>query len=104
MTFSHNFLIQKNFKSRFTATIAQKYKLPISSLHREKVKLFNDGKLINVQIKRQNKGQLFRENLRKAVLACKEGMSQASAAYKYKVPKTTIWRHLRIKQEPSEDV
>lgn len=77
--------------------------MPISSLHREKMKLFNDGKLKNVQIKRQNKGQVFRENLKKAVVACKEGMSQASAAYKYKVPKTTIWRHLRIKQEPIDD-
>lgn len=76
--------------------------MPISSLHREKIKLYNEGKLKNVQIKRQNKGHVFRDNLKKAVLACKEGMSQASAAYTYKVPKTTIWRHLRVKTEPQE--
>lgn len=87
----------------FTATIANKYSLPISTLHREKIKLFNEGKLKNVQIKRQNKGQTFRDNLIKAVMACKEGMSQASAAYKYKVPKTTIWRHLKVKIEPQDD-
>ncbi|OXU21406.1 hypothetical protein TSAR_002074 [Trichomalopsis sarcophagae] len=78
--------------------VANEYKIPKTTLFRDKARLVDQGKLPSTfWKKRKSDGEeLKRSRLEEAVAACKEGkMSQAVASVTYQIPKTTIWRRLQ---------
>ncbi|XP_043286684.1 uncharacterized protein [Venturia canescens] len=78
--------------------VAQQFQIPKTTLFREKVKLVDEGKLPESFWKKRKTGneEWKKMRLEEAVALCKEGkMSQAAAAMKYRIPKTTIWRRLQ---------
>ncbi|XP_014209747.1 uncharacterized protein LOC106640281 [Copidosoma floridanum] len=77
--------------------VSMEYKIPKTTLFRDKTRLINQGKLPKSFWKRRKslEDEQKQNRLEKAVLACKTGrMSQAAASLTYQIPKTTIWRHL----------
>uniref|UniRef100_A0A1B6GQ17 BTB domain-containing protein n=1 Tax=Cuerna arida TaxID=1464854 RepID=A0A1B6GQ17_9HEMI len=77
--------------------VASQYKIPKTTLFREKSRLVEAGKLplscLNRRVPNNDSHKQVR--LTQAVAACKEGrMSQAAASSTFKVSKTTIWRRL----------
>lgn len=98
--------------------ISLELEIPMSTLHRHKVRLSMEGRLPdNVAFKKRGSltKEEFKEKLQKAVEACMGGMSQNHAANVYQIPKSTLWRHLqklgianttvkkKIKKEPNGD-
>ncbi|XP_060659111.1 modifier of mdg4 [Drosophila nasuta] len=97
-------------------SISQDLRIPMSTLHRHKVRLAAQGRLPEfVACRRRDstpKDEL-REKLAKAVHACiNGGMSQNHAANLFEIPKSTLWRHLqrrvteaerKVKEEQEED-
>lgn len=80
-------------------SISQDLRIPMSTLHRHKVRLSAQGRLPDfVACRRRDttpKDEL-RDKLAKAVHAClNEGMSQNHAANLFEIPKSTLWRHLQ---------
>ncbi|XP_030572397.1 protein tramtrack, beta isoform [Drosophila novamexicana] len=97
-------------------SISQDLHIPMSTLHRHKVRLAEQGRLPDfVACRRRDstpKDEL-RDKLAKAVHACiNGGMSQNHAANLFEIPKSTLWRHLqrrvteaerKVKEEQEED-
>ncbi|KAH8371120.1 hypothetical protein KR093_006283, partial [Drosophila rubida] len=97
-------------------SISLDLRIPMSTLHRHKVRLAAQGRLPDtVACRRRDstpKDEL-REKLAKAVHACiNGGMSQNHAANLFEIPKSTLWRHLqrrvteaerKVKEEQEED-
>uniref|UniRef100_A0A0C9QY18 Bab1_0 protein n=1 Tax=Fopius arisanus TaxID=64838 RepID=A0A0C9QY18_9HYME len=86
--------------------VSNEFKIPKTTLFRDKVKLVDEGKLPESFWKRRKTEDedLKKSRLEKAVAACKGGkMSQAAAATLYGIPKTTIWRKLQQKNRKNED-
>ncbi|XP_017842518.1 uncharacterized protein LOC108599874 isoform X2 [Drosophila busckii] len=97
-------------------SISQDLHIPMSTLHRHKVRLAAQGRLPEfVACRRRDstpKDEL-RDKLAKAVHACiNDGMSQNHAANLFEIPKSTLWRHLqrhvaeaeqKIKEELEKD-
>ncbi|XP_064547324.1 protein tramtrack, beta isoform [Drosophila montana] len=97
-------------------SISQDLHIPMSTLHRHKVRLAAQGRLPDfVACRRRDstpKDEL-RDKLAKAVHACiNGGMSQNHAANLFEIPKSTLWRHLqrrvteaerKVKEEQEED-
>ncbi|BFF97047.1 uncharacterized protein DMAD_05538 [Drosophila madeirensis] len=86
--------------------ISQDLGIPMSTLHRHKVRLSAQGRLPDfVACRRRDttpKDEL-REKLAKAVHAClNEGMSQNHAANLFEIPKSTLWRHLQRKMSGAD--
>lgn len=80
-------------------SISKRLSIPLSTLHRDKVRLFNQGKLPeNCKLNRRDATPAYRRRLQKAVICCRNGMTQKKAADLYSVPKTTIWRHLQAEK------
>ncbi|XP_020293817.1 uncharacterized protein LOC109859711 isoform X1 [Pseudomyrmex gracilis] len=78
--------------------VALEFKIPKTTLFRDKARLVNQGKLpLSFWKKRKTENEeLKKSRLEKAVAACKGGkMSQAAASITYQIPKTTIWRKLQ---------
>lgn len=78
--------------------ISLELEIPMSTLHRHKVRLSMEGRLPdNVAFKKRGSltKEEFKEKLQKAVDACIGGMSQNHAANVYQIPKSTLWRHLQ---------
>lgn len=78
--------------------ISLELEIPMSTLHRHKVRLSMEGRLPdNVAFKKRGSltKEEFKEKLQKAVEACIGGMSQNHAANVYQIPKSTLWRHLQ---------
>ncbi|XP_037722404.1 modifier of mdg4 [Drosophila subpulchrella] len=80
-------------------SISTELQIPMSTLHRHKVRLSAQGRLPDfVACRRRDstpKDEL-RDKLAKAVHAClNEGMSQNHAANLFEIPKSTLWRHLQ---------
>ncbi|KAL5290875.1 pfk family protein [Megaselia abdita] len=78
--------------------ISQELEIPMSTLHRHKVRLSMEGRLPdNVAFKKRGSltKEEFKEKLQKAVDACLGGMSQNHAANVFQIPKSTLWRHLQ---------
>ncbi|XP_017070893.1 uncharacterized protein LOC108107742 [Drosophila eugracilis] len=80
-------------------SISTELQIPMSTLHRHKVRLSAQGSLPDfVSCRRRDstpKDEL-RDKLAKAVHAClNEGMSQNHAANLFEIPKSTLWRHLQ---------
>jgi len=80
-------------------SISTELQIPMSTLHRHKVRLSAQGRLPDfVACRRRDstpKDEL-RDKLAKAVHAClSEGMSQNHAANLFEIPKSTLWRHLQ---------
>lgn len=93
-----NNIILDSLKSGETLlSISKKYNVPVSTLHRRKSMLYEQGELPeNVRIKQRNRGEDFSDRLQRAINDVSvQGMSQTEAAKKYRIPKTTIWRRLR---------
>jgi transposase len=90
-------------------SLSKKFNIPISTLHREKIKLYEKGQLPEtVLLKNRSRGEDYDERLRCAIAEILNGKSQNEIAKKYNIPKTTIWRiikkmHLNIKQENDSD-
>lgn len=97
-------------------SISQDLRIPMSTLHRHKVRLAGEGRLPDfVACRRRDstpKDEL-RDKLAKAVHACiNQGMSQNHAANLFEIPKSTLWRHLqrrvteaeqKVKEEQEDD-
>ncbi|XP_052848090.1 modifier of mdg4 [Drosophila gunungcola] len=80
-------------------SISTELQIPMSTLHRHKMRLSAQGRLPDfVSCRRRDttpKDEL-RDKLAKAVHACmNEGMSQNHAANLFEIPKSTLWRHLQ---------
>ncbi|XP_017057827.1 modifier of mdg4 [Drosophila ficusphila] len=80
-------------------SISTELQIPMSTLHRHKVRLSAQGRLPDFVACRKRdttpKDEL-RDKLAKAVHAClNEGMSQNHAANLFEIPKSTLWRHLQ---------
>lgn len=88
-------------------SISQALDIPMSTLHRHKVRLAQEGRLPDY-VTFKKRGPLSKEvlkaKLNKAVTACLgNGMSQNHAANVFNVPKSTLWRHLQKKIGRSYD-
>ncbi|XP_055915302.1 transcription factor Ken [Eupeodes corollae] len=88
-------------------SISQALDIPMSTLHRHKVRLAQEGRLPDY-VTFKKRGPLSKEvlkaKLNKAVSACLgNGMSQNHAANVFNVPKSTLWRHLQKKMCSSTD-
>lgn len=85
--------------------VALEFKIPKTTLFRDKARLVDEGKLpLSFWKKRKTENEdLKRSRLEEAVAACKGGkMSQAAASMTYHIPKTTIWRRLQQDSKKSE--
>lgn len=87
-------------------SLSKRFNIPISTLHREKLKLYEKGLLPeSVNLKNRSRGEDYDERLRCAIAEILNGKSQNEIAKKYNIPKTTIWRIIKkmdIKVEPAE--
>lgn len=81
--------------------ISKRFDIPLSTLHRDKIKLFSEGALPdNVMLKQRDKGIDFKDRVLEAAQQCVAGlMSQSEASKLYRLPKTTIWRKIRALRE-----
>lgn len=81
--------------------VSKMYNIPISTLHRDKVKLMEQGKLPKhcTVVKRELKGPEFKKRIEAALESCRNGMTQKMASQLHSVPKTTIWRYLNTKTD-----
>ncbi|XP_058833336.1 uncharacterized protein LOC131691154 [Topomyia yanbarensis] len=77
--------------------ISKRFDIPLSTLHRDKLKLYSEGTLPeNVSLKQRDKGLDFKQRVLEAAQQCLSGyMSQSEASKLYKLPKTTIWRRIK---------
>ncbi|XP_053684632.1 uncharacterized protein LOC128734450 [Sabethes cyaneus] len=77
--------------------ISKRLDIPLSTLHRDKLKLYSEGILPdNVSLKQRDKGLDFKDRVLEAAQQCVAGyMSQSEASKLYKLPKTTIWRKIK---------
>lgn len=85
--------------------VALEFKIPKTTLFRDKARLVDEGKLpLSFWKKRKTENEeLKKSRLEEAVAACKGGkMSQAAASIAYDIPKTTIWRRLQQDNKKSE--
>ncbi|XP_070508400.1 uncharacterized protein [Chironomus tepperi] len=77
-------------------SLSKRYNIPISTLHREKLKLYEKGQLPdNVNLKNRSRGEDYDDRLRNAITEILNGKSQNEIAKKYSIPKTTIWRIIK---------
>lgn len=77
-------------------SISKRFNIPLATLHRDKVRLHTEGRLPdNCKLTRRESGTTYQKRLRAAIHSCRNGMPQKMASELHKVPKTTIWRHLR---------
>jgi Mor family transcriptional regulator len=77
-------------------SLSKKFQIPISTLHREKLKLYEKGQLPeNVNLKNRSRGEDYEDRLRVAISEILNGKSQNEIAKKYNIPKTTIWRIIK---------
>lgn len=81
--------------------ISKRFDIPLSTLHRDKIKLFSEGALPdNVMLKQRDKGTDFKDRVLEAAQRCVAGlMSQSEASKYYQLPKTTIWRKIKALRE-----
>ncbi|XP_044014777.1 uncharacterized protein PFB0145c [Aphidius gifuensis] len=78
--------------------VSIEYKVPKTTLFRDKARLIDEGKLpSSFWKKRKTANEAYKKaQLEEAVAACKnDKLSQAAASIKYGIPKTTIWRRLQ---------
>lgn len=86
-------------------SISKQYNVPLSTLHRDKVRLFNLGKLPQTcTLAKRDRGASYKKRLKAAVMCCENGMTQKLASELHSVPKTTVWRHLQNKQKNTANV
>jgi BTB/POZ domain/helix-turn-helix, Psq domain len=77
-------------------SLSKRFNIPISTLHREKLKLYEKGLLPEtVNLKNRSRGEDYDERLRCAIAEILNGKSQSEVAKKYNIPKTTIWRIIK---------
>lgn len=88
--------IQEIEKGECLIEVCKKYDIAISTLYREKRKLYVKGELPSTSsVKAYKRITNFDSQVKLAVEACQKGLSQGIASVLYNVPKTTIWRHLK---------
>ncbi|KAL1376732.1 hypothetical protein pipiens_004315 [Culex pipiens pipiens] len=75
--------------------ISKRFDIPLSTLHRDKLKLFSEGALPeSVPLKQRDKTS--RDRILEAAQQCIDGvLSQSEACKLYQLPKTTIWRKIK---------
>uniref|UniRef100_A0A182LUA3 BTB domain-containing protein n=1 Tax=Anopheles culicifacies TaxID=139723 RepID=A0A182LUA3_9DIPT len=80
--------------------VSQRFEIPLSTLHRDKIRLYKKGILPGiVTTRKRDKSEHFRQRLVEAVNECLAGrMSLSEAARVYDLPKTSIWRNVRSSQ------
>ncbi|CAG9811596.1 unnamed protein product [Chironomus riparius] len=84
-------------------SLSKRYNIPISTLHREKLKLYEKGQLPeNVNLKNRSRGEDYDDRLRNAITEILNGKSQNEIAKKYSIPKTTIWRIIKKMDSKAE--
>lgn len=68
--------------------------IPLTTLHRDKKKLSNEGKLPeSFRVRDRTENSEYSQRLEMALKKCKGGMSQYQAAKLYNIPKATMWRY-----------
>ncbi|KAG4066911.1 hypothetical protein HA402_009013 [Bradysia odoriphaga] len=78
--------------------VSKKYKIPISTLHRDKIKLLEQGRLPkHCTVVKREVGPEFKKRIEAALESCRNGMTQKMASQLHNVPKTTIWRYMNSK-------
>lgn len=87
-------------------SISQDLDIPMSTLHRHKVRLSQSGQLPDF-VTCKKRDSMSKDDLKlklaKAVHACvHEGMSQNHAANLYEISKSTLWRHLQRRVAEAE--
>ncbi|XP_013118827.2 uncharacterized protein LOC106095923 [Stomoxys calcitrans] len=87
-------------------SISQDLDIPMSTLHRHKVRLSNSGQLPDF-VSCRKRDSVSKDDLKaklaKAVHACvHEGMSQNHAANLFEISKSTLWRHLQRRVAEAE--
>uniref|UniRef100_A0AAG5DC88 BTB domain-containing protein n=1 Tax=Anopheles atroparvus TaxID=41427 RepID=A0AAG5DC88_ANOAO len=83
--------------------VSRRFDIPISTLHRDKIRLYSEGELPDtVALKQRDKGEKFKQRVIEAAQKCLDGaMSLSEAARAYSLPKTTIWRKIgSLKEKP----
>lgn len=82
-------------------SLSKKFNIPISTLHREKLKLYEKGELPeSVNLKNRSRGEDYEDRLRAAISEILNGKSQNEIAKKFSIPKTTLWRIFK-KMDPN---
>lgn len=82
--------------------VSKMYNIPISTLHRDKVKLMEQGKLPkHCTVVKRELGPEFKKRIEAALESCRNGMTQKMASQLHNVPKTTIWRYMNTKNVKS---
>lgn len=85
-------------------SLSKRFNIPISTLHREKLKLYEKGQLPEtVNLKNRSRGEDYEDRLRLAISEILNGKSQNEIAKKHNIPKTTIWRIIK-KMDKSDKV
>lgn len=80
--------------------VSKMYNIPISTLHRDKVKLMEQGKLPkHCTVVKRELGPEFKKRVEAALESCRNGMTQKMSSELHNVPKTTIWRYMNAKNE-----
>ncbi|XP_055374456.1 uncharacterized protein LOC129607453 [Condylostylus longicornis] len=86
-------------KGETLKSISQSLKIPMSTLHRHKVRLLEQGFLPDTvtQVKRRLEEDKInlKYKLEQAIKACQMGMSQNKAAQDFGISKSTLWRHFK---------
>lgn len=76
------------------SSISAKYKIPMTTLHRDKKKLSQEGKLPeSFRVKDRTENSEYGQRLEQALEKCRQGMTQYQAAKLYNIPKATMWRY-----------
>lgn len=82
--------------------VSKTFNIPISTLHRDKVKLMEQGKLPkHCAVVKREVGPEFKKRIEAAMESCRNGMTQKMASQLHNVPKTTIWRYMNAKSGKS---
>lgn len=80
--------------------VSKMFNIPISTLHRDKVKLMEQGKLPkHCTVVKRELGPEFKKRIEAALESCRNGMTQKMASQLHNVPKTTIWRYMNTKSD-----
>lgn len=75
-------------------SISIKYKIPLTTVHRDKKRLSKEGKLPeSLKIKDRTENSEYGKRLEQALESCRQGMSQYQASKMYNIPKATMWRY-----------
>lgn len=85
---------QEILMGKSLSSISAKYRIPMTTLHRDKKKLSQEGKLPeHFRVRDRTENSEYGKRLEAALQKCKQGMTQYQAAKLFNIPKATMWRY-----------